>query len=212
MLKRQVKATHYRKNYDTKSRFNSYWHQIDEVLKLDLVSHCLLEIGIGNGFLSTYLKRHGVNVTTYDIDHELEPDIVGSVTEMPFTKNQFSCVLCFEVLEHIPFSFFRIALKQISNITEKYAVISLPDSNLYAGIKIILPFCLREWMVSFPRLIHRKHNFNGEHYWEIGKKGYSLSTISNIMVECGFEIIKTYRVFDHPYHRFFVLQKKTNNN
>jgi len=65
--KPQVEPDHYYNIiYDTKERFCSYWHQIQEVLLLKPSE--VLEIGIGNGFVSRYLKERGINVTTLDID------------------------------------------------------------------------------------------------------------------------------------------------
>ena len=58
----QVEPDHYYKNYDTKERFCSYWHQIQEILSLNPKN--TLEIGIGNGFVSKYLKQRGFNVIT----------------------------------------------------------------------------------------------------------------------------------------------------
>ena len=54
-------------------------------------------------------------------------------------------------------------------------------------------------------------NFDGEHYWEIGKAGYPLNKIIKDIQKTGFKIEKTYRIFENPYHRFFIL-KKINNN
>ena len=52
------------------------------------------------------------------------------------------------------------------------------------------------------------NNFDGEHYWEIGKAGYPLSKIINEIQKVGFRVEKTYRVFENPYHRFLLLRKK----
>ncbi len=64
-LKPQVKRDHsYKITYDTKERFCSYWCQIHEVLSLNPGE--VLEVGIGNGFVSRYLRDRGVNVITLD--------------------------------------------------------------------------------------------------------------------------------------------------
>jgi len=50
------------------------------------------------------------------------------------------------------------------------------------------------------------NKFDGEHYWEIGKRGYPLSKIINEIQKARFKVEKTYsRVFENPYHRFFSL-------
>lgn len=62
----QVEPGHYfNKTYDSKGRFCSYWHQIDEIISLKPKE--VLEIEIGNGFVSKYLKGRGVNVKCYNI-------------------------------------------------------------------------------------------------------------------------------------------------
>ena len=54
----QVEPNHYfDKSYDTKERFISYWHQVNEIVRLEPDS--VLEIGIGSGFVSKYLKEKG---------------------------------------------------------------------------------------------------------------------------------------------------------
>ena len=52
------------------------------------------------------------------------------------------------------------------------------------------------------------HKFDGEHYWEIGKADYPLNKIIKDIEKAGFKIEKKYRVFEHTYHRFFILKKQ----
>jgi hypothetical protein len=63
-----------------------------------------------------------------------------------------------------------------------------------------------EKLIPFPGLRRHTHSHE-EHYWEIGKGGYPLGKIVNDIELAGFEIEKTYRVFERPYHRFFLLKK-----
>ena len=62
-------------SYDSKRRFVSYWHQIREVISCDPLQ--VLEIGVGSGFVSRYLRGRGIAVKTVDIDASLEPDVVA---------------------------------------------------------------------------------------------------------------------------------------
>ena len=74
----QVEAAHYSQpGYDDRIRFLTYWHQIHYIWSL--APQSVLEIGVGNSFVSNYLRQRGVNVFTLDIDASLRPDCAGSV-------------------------------------------------------------------------------------------------------------------------------------
>ena len=98
------KTSYFLPQYDYKGRFISYWHQINEVIKLKPKS--ILEVGIGNGLVANYLKQRNYNVVTLDIDPNLNPMVVGSVLNLPFHDQTFDVVTCFQVLEHLPYNFF----------------------------------------------------------------------------------------------------------
>ncbi len=204
----QVGPDHYfDKTYDTKERFVSYWHQINEIVKLN--PKRVLEIGIGNKFVSKYLRERKINIVTLDIDGRLGPDVVGSVLNIPFSNKSFDVVACYELLEHLPYKEFRSALSEIFRVSVSYAILSLPDASKVYRVYIEIPKVgTFKKMISLPQLRKRVHKFDGQHYWEIGKAGYPLSKIINDIKKVGFKVKKTYRVFEHPYHRFFVLKKR----
>ena len=192
--------------YDTKGRFCSYWHQINEVIFLQPEN--ILEIGVGNGFVSNYLKARNLNLITLDINEELKPDVTGSVLEIPFNDKFFDVVACYEVLEHLPYSEFSKALKEIHRVSRKHAVLSLPDVTTVYRINIelsrIKPI---KKLIPFPFTRTKRHEFGGDHYFEMGKIGYPLKKIESDIEKSGFKIIITYRVFEFIYHRFFILEK-----
>lgn len=200
-------SDHYFKpDYDTKGRFISYWHQADELLSLPPGK--ILEIGVGNGFLSAYLRRRGAGLTTLDIDPALKPDITGSVLSIPLGDGTFDAVGCFEVLEHLPYEEFPKALSEIRRVCSGRAVFSVPDHTPVYRFNIELPLIgeIRRLIPHpFPRL--RPHEFDGTHYWVIGKSQYPLRRIEADIRAAGFAIRKTYRVFEFYGHRFFVLEK-----
>ena len=193
-------------DYDSKKRFCSYWHQINEIISLKPKK--VLEIGIGNGFVTRYLRDKELNVTTLDIAHELRPDVAGAVLAIPFKNCSFDVVVCCEVLEHLPYSEFSKALKEIHRVSRKHVVLSLPDVTTVYRINIELPrIGPIKKLISHPFYRSTRHKFDGEHYWEIGKTGYSLKRIELNIRQSGLSIIKTYRVFEFCYHRFFLLEK-----
>lgn len=191
--------------YESLPRWVSYWYQIHAVLSLSAKS--VLEIGIGNQVVTDYLKTVGLAVTTLDIDPDLKPDIVASVTKMPVQDESFDAVLAAEILEHLPWQDFSIALAELRRATKKYAVISLPHwgSALAAAIKIPAFPWLRA-VLKLPGWKKHSLDVNG-HYWEIGKRGYSLNRVKKIMRQAGFTIVRDYIIVDYPYHHFFVLTK-----
>lgn len=193
-------------SYDTKERFCSYWHQIDEVISLKPKK--ILEIGVGNGFVSKYLMRKGLNVTTLDIEQELKPNVTGSVLSIPFVDKSFDIVTCYEILEHLPYVDFTKALKEIRRVSREHIILSLPDHTAIYRFNIELPKIkpIKKLIPHpFPRPTH--HEFDGEHYWIIGKTNYPLNRIELDIKRTGFKIIKSYRVFEFYGHRFFLLEK-----
>jgi len=204
----QVDKEHYfSSTYDNKERFLSYWHQINELQALPPRS--LLEIGIGSGLVSQYLKQRSVEILTLDTDIQLNPDIAGDVTALPFINDSYETVACFELLEHLPYQDFFTALKEINRVTQRYALLSLPDCSrslrmflhlpVLGSLKFIIPF--------LPKLKASRHDFDGQHYWEIGKASYPLTKIQRDIKSCGFTINRSYRVFEAPWYRFFILEK-----
>ena len=206
-MKTQVDSSHYfNKSYDSKKRFISYWYQINEIVNLNPKK--ILEIGIGNGFVSDYLKNRNFKISTMDIDNKLNPTVVGDVVNMQFPDKSFDVVACFETLEHLPYKDFHPALMEMFRVSNRYVILSLPDVNKCLNISVkISEKSFFQKTIIFPKLIKTRHKFDGEHYWEIGKRHYSLTKIIGNIQKAGFRIKKTYKVFENPYHRFFILNK-----
>ncbi len=205
-FKPQVPRSHYFSlDYDTKYRWISYWHQISEVLKTKPKK--VLEVGVGNKTVYNYLKKFGINTIAADIDPKLRPDRVCSVTELTkyFRRNEFDTVLCSEVLEHIPFKYFEKSLEELSNVAKSYVILSLPHFGIHLNLSLnFFPKTKRaNLLITIPFPI--KHKFDWEHYWEIGKRGYSLSLVKEIISKY-FTIKRTYLIPENPYHRFFILK------
>lgn len=203
---KQVDSSHYDwLNYCAKSRWCSFWHQIDEIVRLK--PNSVLEVGPGAGILATILKHLGYNYKSLDIADDLKPDYLGNVLDIPLGDNTFDVIVCFQILEHIPYESFRIALSELFRVSKNHVIISLPDASRLYPQSLTLPK-LGKINFSLPIPIKlKKHVFDGEHHWEINKAETPLKRIKRDIIEAGFKICKTYRVFENPYHRFFVLSK-----
>lgn len=198
----QVEPSHYSDlTYDRKDRFLSYWHQIDEILKRGPES--MLEVGIGNGFTSRYLSRLGVNVHTLDFDERLEPDTVGSVLELPFDDGEFEMSCCFETLEHLPWDVFAPSIRELKRVARRWVLVSLPDVTPYVRLDVNRSRKeVAHVLKDLPNPMPEEHTFDGQHYWEIGKKEYSLDRVVTVFKAEGLEVEEVFRVFEMPYHRF----------
>lgn len=210
MLK-QVNQDYYNfKNYISKPVWSSYYHQIEEVLNSK--KEKILIIGVGDGIVPNVLKKEGKRIITFDFAADLEPDYLGNILEIEkIIKNKFECILCCEVLEHLPFKYFEKIISKLENLTEKYCIISLPQQNLNIEISIKIPKIPKfQRTISIPKF-YKSFTFekdgNGEHYWELNVKNYPVSRIRKIL-EKYFILKNEYTVKENPYHRFFILEKK----
>ena len=194
------------KQYLTLRRFASYNSQLEEVLGFNPGS--VLEIGSHLGVVTRCMRVCGINVTTLDINPECNPDVVGSVLDIPLADNSQDIVLCCEVLEHIPYEDFPRALSEILRVCRKGAVISLPHYGRYYSVTFKLPHIEQLHLkIEIPYFFKNLHVYDGDHYWEIGKRGYPPERIVDEMQKAGFNLIRRYRVPFNSYHHVFVLSK-----
>lgn len=192
--------------YVTRGRWLSFWHQVNEIMEYN--PNTVLEIGKGPGILEAILKHYGVKYFSMDICLDLEPDCVASVTKLPFKDEAFDMVGCFQVLEHIPYTYFAQAVSEIARVSKNTFVISLPDARLSWQYSFHIPKLGQvRFSIPRPQLRPKKHLFDGQHYWEINKADYSLARIINDIENIGVTVEKTYRVMDNEYHRFFCCKK-----
>ncbi|MEH6492163.1 class I SAM-dependent methyltransferase [Halopseudomonas sp.] len=208
MMARQVKDGHYQfGRYMSRGRWMSVWHQVSELLALD--PKAVLEVGPGPGVLKSVINGFGCRLETLDIDEALCPDYLASAEEMPFNNGSFDVVCAFQVLEHMPFDVSLSVLREMWRVCSGGVVISLPDARPCWSSSVRIPY-VRPLNIMFERPFFRGdvHVFDGEHYWEINKKGYALSDVSSLLLNCvPGAAMSTYRVRENPYHRFFVFKK-----
>jgi len=211
IFKPQVKKSHYfRKKYDDLNRFISYFYQID--LVRSVAPETVLEVGVGNGMVSDYLKKLKFKVTTVDLDEQLKPDYVADVRSLPFKDNTFDVVMAYEVLEHIPFEEFESSLSELRRVSKKYILISLPYRSTGFEIMLKFPFMRtilqRHFVDLFLRIPLRFRGFkaSGQHHWEIDWRRYSLRKVRKA-IQRHLTVAKEVRPVFNSYHYFFVLEK-----
>lgn len=206
----QVPPAHYYQNYDTPGRFMSYYYQVN--LTEELNPGKILEIGVGNKTVSNYLKQWGFELDTCDLDEKLTPDFVADIRNLPMADNSYDLILACEVLEHLPFSDVPAALAQLHRVTRKYVIISIPYSS--GSFEVVLASQLISKIFKKPYLdlllripmFWCDFTFDGQHYWKMGRKNYSLRKIRKTLCE-KFKIIKEMRPLLNLYTYFFLLEK-----
>ena len=116
-------------------------------------------------------------------------------------------------MEHIPFSDFEQALKEISRVSKKYVVICVPYYAAYFEFIIRFPLirtifkrtCF-DLCFNVPYFF-RKIKYEGVHWWEIGRKGYSKKRVKKSIMKY-FNIQKEFQPILDKYDYFFILEKK----
>lgn len=192
--------------YNAKGRFVGYWHQINEVILGN--PNSVLEIGIGNRFVSSELERIGFQVTSIDILKSFHPSVKGSILQLPVKDSAFDTCLCCEVLEHLPFENLRVCLQELRRVSKSNIIVSIPDASWYFYLKTIVPFHFPLLAIdSVPKLFHKDRAFDGIHYWEIGRRNYSLQKILKEFKCADLKVLRTFRVIEDPFSRFFILKK-----
>jgi ubiquinone/menaquinone biosynthesis C-methylase UbiE len=213
-MKPQVKKEHYfNRKYNDLARFISYFYQTDLAMEsAGGDDRKILEVGMGSGIFSAYMKKLGREVITCDFDAALNPDVVADIRKLPFSANEFVIATAFEVLEHIPFADVPSALDELRRVADRAVVISLPYRSTYFEFVLRVPFMRTlfkkdffSWLIRIP-LRFKGIAYSGQHYWEIDGRNYPLKRVMRLLEERFTSVRKIRPVLD-GYRLFFVLKK-----
>lgn len=192
------------RKYAGVDRFVSYYHQLDEALSLKPES--ILEVGVGDHVFGNYIEKNtDIRYESADVASDLHPTHTGSIEKLPLPDSSYDLVCAFEVLEHLPFEKLPTALKELSRVSKRYVLISIPHFGPPVKVSFKLPF-LAEIKIAFKIPFAKTHVYNGQHYWELGKKDFPVSRVREELAK-HFSIKKEFVPFENQYHHFFVLEK-----
>lgn len=203
---------HYGAKYLRGGRMFSFAHQVDEVLAFE--PRRVLEVGPGPGIVTHALRSAGVEVLTLDVESSLQPDVLGSVTDIPLRDHAVDVIVCCQVLEHLPFEQFIPALKELRRVSCKGGVLSLPDITPGYFLRLNLPILRRRSLArsrtrqSPPDIVPENRHQRDGHFWEIGVKGTQPSQVSAAVRESGWTIRREFRTDEFLFHHFFVLASR----
>lgn len=203
------KEIYFSDGYFDKYQLFALSEQINLLYRYSTPTSKILEVGKGNGFVSDFFKKAGFDFTTFDINPNLEPDIVGNILELnksiPFTPD---IIFCCEVLEHMEFTYFEKSIEQMAQVSSKYVIITLPScrKNFGFNLQIRLP---KRQVFSIPLFFHTSvgKKICTEHFWELDfTSETSAKSVENIMQKY-FRIEDKGYFHTSPYHHYYVLEK-----
>lgn len=195
------------------SNFVNTYYQYRDIQSLESISRVLV-IGPGQGFDTQVLRWRGYAVTTFDIDDTFTPDVIGSVHDLSmFADSSFDVILVSHVLEHLAEPYLDRALAEIARVG-LHAVIYLPVAGKHfqlrfiPGIKGIDLSLIIDFFNWFKKPDGITANYcNGQHFWEIGMRGYRVADILTRFTK-QFGIIRHYRNRDWNPSYNFILRSK----
>ncbi|MBY5959917.1 class I SAM-dependent methyltransferase [Membranicola marinus] len=195
--------------YFEKKQILSQIHQFELIKKHGVKN--ILEIGPGNGLTSFLIKSSGYDLTTFDINENLKPDVLGDITKINsyFDNSEFDTILCCEVLEHLPFIEFEHIIEKLSHLSTRTIILSLPQNK-----KNFLDIDF-----SFRFLHSRSFNFNifrrfgnnklpDQHFWEVDSSKSTSAKQLEAILSKHTHILKKESYYANRYHIFYVLTPK----
>jgi len=172
---------------ENEDHWRLYWHQMDFIKNELNQNDSILEIGMGSGFLSNYLKSKEFNVTTLDIDAGKHPNIATNIVSYDF-YTQYDHIIAFEVFEHIPFDKFVLILPKLKKACRKNIFISLPRNyKILFRTEIIFPLIKK---VAFSVKCKRNKIIAGHHFWELDYREYTMRKLEEVIDSAGLKIIR----------------------
>jgi Methyltransferase domain len=204
---KQIEASHYDyKRYMHMSRWSCYYVQIKKTLALEPKS--VLEIGPGDGLYGWYMEKNGITYTSADHADDITSNVKVNLgyEPIPFPDNSFDVVSAFQVLEHIPFENAPAALAEMMRVSKRYVFLDIPQFGTHVQFLLKLPL-VRRVALHFVLPYPKKHKFDGFHYWEVGKRGYSPKKVRALLQSLSI-IKEEFSVIENPKERFYILEKK----
>jgi ubiquinone/menaquinone biosynthesis C-methylase UbiE len=121
--------------------------KVTELIPPDVTS--ILDAGCGNGIFVNYLishtskfsRVHAVDRSNTALKFVKVEKTHASIERLPFRDNEFDLVTCLEVIEHLPKTIYKKSLNELTRVSRKYVIISVPyKQNLEIG-QISCPSC-----------------------------------------------------------------------
>jgi hypothetical protein len=200
------RESYFADGYFTMPQLCSLAHQLNHVYFMRPES--AIEIGMGNGFLSTCLRRTGVPVITADINSALGPDVCAPLGEVrAYIDQPQDVVICCEVLEHMPLEELDANLDHLRGLGDRL-FLTLPNAYRswgFAGLSFLpkLGARLLDLNVDIPW----KHQLpDGAHFWEVGYTAECSRAAIVKRLKQRYRTVRSGRFALNPYHIWFIAE------
>lgn len=105
----------------------------------------ILDAGCGSGIVTNTLVDQwdvmGCDISQTALAQVNAPTVLADLTDLPFEDRQFDLVLSSDVIEHIPDSVYRAAIKEIARVAGKYVLIAVPYQEILEASAVQCPKC-----------------------------------------------------------------------
>jgi predicted SAM-dependent methyltransferase len=146
-----------------------------------------LEIGSGNKPKEGYLH--------FDIRDDVNADIVGNATKLPFADNEFAEVFSRFFLEHLPRNDARTALTEMFRVLEQGGKLAIIVPNIAYFCKLFIEETgqKKEWALN---KIYGFENYSEDHHFF----GYDKEVLTSELEKAGFQNIKQVKTEEQYLH------------
>lgn len=205
------KSRYFDNAYFTEEQWLSFLFQINAVRKCIAPPKKVLEIGKGGGYVAAILSEIGYQVTTFDVNEKLNPTHVVDISQklQDCLLDDYDCVLCAEVLEHIPFDKFETCIKNIAKLSSSTVVLTIPDSLLRRDF--LFRFFLKRYReLYFTYLTYKLRPLPSIHCWQLNSNSKCSYKKVRALIQEHLDIVEEGFVRRNTYHHYYIC--KINKN
>jgi len=160
--------------------------------------HSIADIGCGNGIFSNYVRKKDKDMEIIGIDNSQEAlkyvetqKYKGDIESLPFKDKEYDLSVALEVIEHLSYDKYESVLKEISRISRKYIIISVPNREKLKNNFIECPKCGTSFSASF-----HKRSFNEDSMRKLFEKyDFTCEEIKYIGIRKNYIILSQLYIF-----------------
>lgn len=186
--------------------FEQLWSFSEQIHRIRAMKpQRMIEIGVGNGFVSGFLRNCGVEVLTADINPELKPDLVIPVQDLfkHVDQGAYDLIACCEVLEHIPFDEFEDIIAMFARLSNRL-FLTLPCAGRIIGVGgMFMKSWGRRWHSFWMHIPSKRYQMQHMHYWEVGSEKNTRRDALQRVLHKYYHEVDTGCFKLNPYHRYF---------